>query len=1311
MVDVFGKWADVRKAAAARPRQSLERFGDGQDLGAELRRLGAQPAPDPTPHGMRIQDLDEMRRNMAAFEPNIAGPGAQAVAKAKLIAEVLPRGASSYPKTAQTTLNTDGGSATTMYHNMRPYQPELEDPSRQMMPQARTQWNKYARLFYKCDAVIPTVVDMLAELSFGDFTLSGDGVEGDVKKDMEASLDACRVQQRLPDMAREYFMLGEAGVHNYFDEEKGYWSYIAIHNPDQLEVIQTPFLPMEPVVEFRPDPTLREILLSQHPMLRELRESLPPEMVAAVIGGRNITLAPNNFTFLARKLHPYEMRGTSILSRLWRILMFEDCFPAGVLVAQPGGASTPIEALRAGDPVLNRFGRPAVVEAAVMKPGDGVLRRITLADGRVVLCTRSHRWPVRGLDGAEVKLEARAIRPGQALMSPVTDRFVYHIVAAVDDVASSVPVYGISVSGDRSYIADGLSTYNSLFNAAIATARRRACFVAGTPVLTVEGLKAIEDVKEGDRVIAGNGKVESVRHAWAELPTGEGLLEIDAVGTQPLFCTPEHKFLVFTMPRECACGCGEIPPARYTRPDGTPGGVRRSAFVAGHHLRLMRNEKTGQMRSDAKTDWKVWSTEPKIRLPASYAPLQKIPAKQIRAGDYLLIPRKFDVVETSVSSEQARVLGYFVAEGHHIDLRGRDAVGLTFSLAEHDTWAADVKSCAATFGVDVNINRYVPAPETKTAESGREGNTHVYIRRGKDEKFCQWLMEHGRVGANHHVLSEEVMRWPLELKRELVRGYFRGDGHFGLVDGCPQVTAASTSKTLIYQMRIILAQLGFFGSIYSNPKAQENWADCWAISSTGRDARALAEMIWGMKLDAPVRNGSKSGGAARTWCDDDYVYTLVRKIVAHDDQVTVYNLSVEGDESYIAEGVQTANSPLKIAKVGNDTFMPPPEYGDKVLRMITQSEMDVHSWLVMLNCVQFELVGVQEQVMSINAHYDLIERVKLSALGVSRALINGEANYSASAAGLTIFMQRLQAIRTMFTREWLIPKFFGVLAEAREWVKPTEAEVAHGVRVKRSHQEKLDRGMYIKPNIEWSKSLDSKVDADRANILAQLEQGGIVKFSSRTKYAAVGLDRDTEWRQIKQEAAEARKVAGDDPMVLDRLGYGAPAPEDGGMGGGGGGGAPATLPPLPPGSLGEFGPPADSAQPPPEQAAGVGVSATEDAEASDLAAAGWEADAISAGKRLLKTFDPADAQDTAPWDQVLDSPAVRAAVATGDARHAWNAIEAWLIGRAYPADVILSLEKALTSRTASTLSKIELEALAAIEAIEAEIGQDGDSSI
>ena len=742
MVDIFGKWADVRKAAAARPRQSLGRFGDGQDLGAELRRLGAQPAPDPTPHGMRVQDLDEMRRNMAAFEPNIAGPGAQAVAKAKLIAEVLPRGASSYPKTAQTTLNTDGGSATTMYHNMRPYQPELEDPSRQMMPQARTQWNKYARLFYKCDAVIPTVVDMLAELSFGDFTLSGDGVEGDVKKDMEASLDACRVQQRLPDMAREYFMLGEAVVHNYSDEEKDYWSYIAIHNPDQLEVIQTPFLPMEPVVEFRPDPTLREILLSQHPMLRELRESLPPEMVAAVIGGRNITLAPNNFTFLARKLHPYEMRGTSILSRLWRILMFED----------------------------------------------------------------------------------------------------------------------------------------SLFNAAIATARRRS-------------------------------------------------------------------------------------------------------------------------------------------------------------------------------------------------------------------------------------------------------------------------------------------------------------------------------------------------------------------------------------------------------------------------------------------------SPLKVAKIGNDTFMPPPEYGDKVLRMITQSEMDVHSWLVMLNCVQFELVGVQEQVMSINAHYDLIERVKLSALGVSRALINGEANYSASAAGLTIFMQRLQAIRTMFTREWLIPKFFGVLAEAREWVKPTEAEVAHGVRVKRSHQEKLDRGMYIKPNIEWSKSLDSKVDADRANILAQLEQGGIVKFSSRTKYAAVGLDRDTEWRQIKQEAAEARKVAGDDPMVLDRLGYGAPAPEDGGMGGGGGGGAPATLPPLPPGSLGEFGPPADSAQPPPEQAAGVGVSATEDAEASDLAAAGWEADAISAGKRLLKTFDPADAQDTAPWDQVLDSPAVRAAVATGDARHAWNAIEAWLIGRAYPADVILLLEKALTSRTASTLSKIELEALAAIEAIEAEIGQDGDSSI
>lgn len=1149
MVDIFGKWADVRKAAA-RPRQSLERFGDGQDLGAELRRLGAQPAPDPTPHGMRIQDLAEMRRNMAAFEPNIAGPGAQAVAKAKLIAEVLPRGASSYPKTAQTTLNTDGGSATTMYHNMRPYQPELEDPSRQMMPQARTQWNKYARLFYKCDAVIPTVVDMLAELSFGEFTLSGDGVEGDIKKDMEASLDACRVQQRLPDMAREYFMLGEAGVHNYFDEEKGYWSYIAIHNPDQLEVIQTPFLPMEPVVEFRPDPTLREILLSQHPMLRELRESLPPEMVAAVIGGRNITLAPNNFTFLARKLHPYEMRGTSILSRLWRILMFEDCYTAGTPVSLADGTTRPIEEICAGDRVLDRHGHEAVVEAAVEKESGGTLRRIALRGG------------------------------------------------------SSFTV------------------------------------------------------------------------------------------------TPTHKFPVWAYPRVCQCGCGEP--------------VERGSSFKGLHV----------SRWDTPVEWRSygqrgsnerWDTR---RLPSTYEPRQKLEAKDIRVGDYLMVPRTFDATVPEESESFARLLGYYVAEGS-VRTLSNERIGLQFSLheRERDTWATDIVGILAEHGVHATV---VGGGKNRKA-------VQVTTTRHDGDAFCRKIVALGGRYSAKKRLAASVMTWPVSLKRAFLTGYMRGDGSVSeRAEPTRSVTAscATVSADLADQLWLLFAQVGWpCARRVSHPHGKDGRARLprHDFSVKGHWADDLIRTVYGR---TPVRN-AESNAKSMIWMDDDYVYYQIKSIEDIASDAPVYGLTVSGDHSYIASGLATYNSlfnaaiatarrrssPLKVAKIGNDTFMPPPEYGDKVLRMITQSEMDVHSWLVMLNCVQFELVGVQEQVMSINAHYDLIERVKLSALGVSRALINGEANYSASAAGLTIFMQRLQAIRTMFVREWLIPKFFDVLAEAREWVKPTEAEVAHGVRVKRSHQEKLDRGMYIKPNIEWAKSLDSKVDADRANILAQLEQSGIVKFSSRTKYAAVGLDRDIEWRQIKQEAAEARKVAGDDPMVLDRLGYGAPAPEDGGMGGGGGGGAPATLPPLPPGSLGEFGPPADQAQPPPEQAAGVGVSATEDAEASDLAAAGWEADAISAGKRLLKTFDPADAQDTAPWDQVLDSPAVRAAVATGDARHAWNAIEAWLIGRAYPADVIISLEKALTSRTASSLSKIELEALAAIEAIEAEIGQDGDSSI
>lgn len=1102
-----------------------------------------------------------------------------------------------------------GGNAAggTHYSVQRPYDPATASPERQWMPTQRKTMNREAAMFYRLDPVIGPVIDMLADLPFGRFTLSGESVEGSVKAAMETSCHETQVEGKMPMMERERQVKGEAIPHLYWSEEKGHWTHLALHDPDDIDVLYAPLLPMEPILEFAPTHRLREIITNQNPLMQAVRASMPTELVDRICSGQKLTLAPTNATLLARRMHDYDVRGTSIIQRLWRILAYED----------------------------------------------------------------------------------------------------------------------------------------AVFNCAIATARRCSCFVAGTPILTVAGIKNVEDVTPGEKIIAGNGSVETIEGCWAQQPDGEGIIEIKAVGTQTLQCTPNHRFKVWSRPVTCACGCNEALDKVYTHADKQPR-ARKSSYIAGHHLNCFRNEK-GQMTAGASTGWIEWSDQPRLRTPDWHEPIQTKEAKDLRQGDYFLIPRKFEEVTTTVTAEAARVLGYFVAEGSRKIIRDESegittttftGVSFTFSLAESETWAPDVAHCAKIAAdADARINRYVPGPHTKHAQSGREGRTTVSINRKKDLPFTCWLAESGGLGANHHLLSEEVMRWPLALKQEFIRGYYRGDGHWGLVDGCPQVCAGTTSKSLAYQVRLVLAQLGYFASISPNPRnqpGQENWADNWVISTTGRDARALVDLIWGIEIEAPETTTNC------TWSDENWVYVPIQKVQHKAVDVVTYNLSVTGDKSYISAGIYSHNSPIKVAKIGDpaSNFMPSPQQRDDMLRMLQQTELDPMAWIVTHFGVSFELVGVQERVLPITQHYPLIEQVKLSALGVSKAFTSGETSYQAAAAGLTILLRRLFAVRQKMVSDWLLPKFFGLMAIANQWTKSTPAELAHGVRIKRTAKQMLDEGRYIIPEIIWEKSLDPNVESERIAAMSQIDGLTRGKISRSTQLSAVGLDAKKERAKQIEEAEEDLSLLKTRPEVAQYLGIAPGGGGDDGAGGaggaGGGGGMMAPAMPsdafggaaggdgaggggdemaLPPEGGGEAAPatpdvaPAGASGVAPAGAQAGGANAKAPAKPApvksspaspqphDMLDGGWQRSLIEAGQRVMSTFDADEARDIEPWDQILGDRTVLAALQTQDRETLWGAIEDYLIDRGYPARSVLALQRYLRQQPGKFASRTKNGAL------------------
>jgi hypothetical protein len=235
----------------------------------------------------------------------------------------------------------------------KPYQPEFASSDRQNYPVHRILANRYWRLFIKLDPVIGTGLDMYSEMPWSDCKLTGEGVEGEVRSVYEAMWEKCSVLSVLPAIVREFLGLGECIPHCFFDNSEGIWTYIALHDPDTLEVIDAPFIRMDPVVEFVPDDRLRSILTSTDPELAVIRSKMPPELLARLQSRQNIRInTETNATFLARKLHPYETRGTSILSRMWRVLMYEDAiFEASLATARRHAG--PLKIAKLGNPQTN----------------------------------------------------------------------------------------------------------------------------------------------------------------------------------------------------------------------------------------------------------------------------------------------------------------------------------------------------------------------------------------------------------------------------------------------------------------------------------------------------------------------------------------------------------------------------------------------------------------------------------------------------------------------------------------------------------------------------------------------------------------------------------------------------------------------------------------------------------------------------------------------------------------------------------------------------------------------------------------------
>lgn len=203
------------------------------------------------------------------------------------------------------------------------YDPEITTTSIHL-PRTIKQKNRWNRWFYDHDELIGVVLDTHAELPYSRAELVLAEEDPHIQQEIEDCVHATNFFSMLPIIDLEFMKVGEVFIHTPWDNTKGRWSHIIIHNPDFVEVKFTPFADQECVIELIPDDELKSIVHSTKPENQQLKKRIPEQIFRRVLTGKNITLDPDEVTHIARRSNSYDIRGTSIISRLFRTLMYED---------------------------------------------------------------------------------------------------------------------------------------------------------------------------------------------------------------------------------------------------------------------------------------------------------------------------------------------------------------------------------------------------------------------------------------------------------------------------------------------------------------------------------------------------------------------------------------------------------------------------------------------------------------------------------------------------------------------------------------------------------------------------------------------------------------------------------------------------------------------------------------------------------------------------------------------------------------------------------------------------------------------------
>lgn len=475
-----------------------------------------------------------------------------------------------------------------------------------------------------------------------------------------------------------------------------------------------------------------------------------------------------------------------------------------------------------------------------------------------------------------------------------------HVRSYPDVLEVKSPEKVVGVKSDFEVTTDK-STYKSKTIIVASGARRRKLGIPGEDKFEGKGVAYCSTCLPPDESIIGNSSIQSIRNIEIDqrVLTHDGtyrkvlqttkrpyegkLIKIKTrFFCEPVLLTPNHPVLKCNLVKGNGINYWDF---KWSTPEWVPASLLKKGDIVFYPI-IKDTDHKKFIRISDYFDVRIYHNRLAYYKKGSPT-AHKLPNK-------ILLNNKF-----------LRLVGYYLSEGC---ISGK-GINFYFRKTEKKYIEDVIKICKKIF---------LLTPTTKD-----EGNvTRIEIYSKLVEKLFERLF--GKYSYNKK-LPHFMMTLPIERQREIVKGFFRGDGCVRDKDFC----LVTNSRTLTYQFRDILLRLGVLPSIQIrrveklkstkiNDRLISFKHDKYHIVIGGSSLERMGEVL---RVRHPLLN-SRKRICSHAWIKDDMALLPIRQVEFQNYSGQVQNLVVEDNNTYIAKNfiVHNCDAPLfrdkKVAVVG-----------------------------------------------------------------------------------------------------------------------------------------------------------------------------------------------------------------------------------------------------------------------------------------------------------------------------------------------------------------------------------------------------------